>query len=81
MGHDADRLRLNDVLTEAAQLTHDERRARILHCVGARGRHDPDTLPLCHDPSTDTLIRYCDRCWSVIDPQGLTWSWEPPRSA
>jgi hypothetical protein len=80
MGHDADRLRLNDVLTEAAQLTHDERRARILQCVGARGRHDPDTLPLCHDPSTDALIHYCDRCWSVIDAHGLTWSWEP-RSA
>jgi len=77
MGHAAERLMLNDVLTEAAQLTHDERRARILHCVGAEGRHAVDALPLCNDPSTHTLIRYCDRCWSVIDPHGLTWSWAP----
>ena len=77
MGHAAERLMLNDVLTEAAKLTHDERRARILQCVGAEGRHDPDALPLCDDPSTHTLIRYCDRCWSVIDPHGLTWSWAP----
>ena len=77
MGHAAERLMLNDVLTEAAKLTHEERRARILHCVGAEGRHAVDALPLCNDPSTHTLIRYCDRCWSVIDPHGLTWSWAP----
>jgi hypothetical protein len=80
MGLDPDRLSLNDVLTEAAMLTHEERRARILQCVGATRRHDPDALPLCHDPFTDTVIRYCDCCWSVIDSHGLTWSWVP-RSA
>jgi len=80
MGHVHERLMLNDVLTEAAKLTHDERHARILQCVTAKGRHDPDALPLCHDPSTQKLIAYCNRCWSVIDREGLTWSW-PPRSA
>jgi len=77
MEHVADRRTLNDVLTEAATLTHDERRERILQCVGAKGRHDPDALPLCQDPSTQKLLRYCDRCWSVVDGQGLTWSWPP----
>jgi hypothetical protein len=71
---------LNDVLSEAAKLTHDERRARILQCVAPNGRHDPDALPICQDASTQQFIRYCDRCWSVIDRRGLTWSW-PPRKA
>ena len=76
----AGRLMLNDVLTAAARLTHDGRRARIAQCVAATGRHQPDALPLCEDPATQQLVRYCDRCWSVVDPHGRTWNW-PPRSA
>ena len=75
-----DGLMVNDVLTEAAKLTHDERRARIAECVAATGRHEPDALPFCEDPATHQLVRYCDRCWSVVDPHGQTWSW-PPQTA
>jgi hypothetical protein len=67
---------LNDILIEAAKITPEERRARIVRCV-AEGRHDPDKLPFCIAPSNEGLVRYCDRCWSVIDPHGLTWSWAP----
>ena len=74
----ADRPMLNDVLVEASQLTPEERRARILECV-AEKRHDPNTLPFCVEPSKRELVRYCDRCWSVIDPHGLTWNWAPNR--
>jgi hypothetical protein len=82
MEQPADRRPLNTVLLEAARLTADERRARITHCV-AEGRHNRDTLPFCTAPSGQGLVRYCDRCWSVIDPHGLTWSWTPqqPESA
>jgi len=69
-------MRLNDVLKRAAQLTHEERRARIRVCVAAEG-HVPHRLPLCRDAETDRLLRYCDLCWSVIDRHGLTWSWAP----
>jgi hypothetical protein len=72
----ADRPMLNAILVEAARITPGERRARILQCV-AEGRHDPDTLPFCIAPSHQGLVRYCERCWSVIDPHGLTWSWAP----
>jgi len=65
MDHATERPTLNDVLSEAATLTHDERRARILRCVTANGRHDPGTLPLCQDLSSQQVIHYCDRCWSV----------------
>ena len=67
---------LNDVLMEAAKITYEERRARIARCVTAE-RHDPNTLPFCLEPSGDELVRYCDQCWSVIDPHGLTWNWPP----
>jgi hypothetical protein len=77
MGHVAEPLMLNEVLTAAAQLTHDERRGRILECVTATGRHDHGSLPVCREPATQQLLRYCDRCWSVIDGEGLTWSWPP----
>jgi hypothetical protein len=69
---------LNDVLVEAARLAPDERRTRILRCV-AEGRHDADKLPFCVAPSPPGGVRYCDQCWSVIDPYGLTWSWAPQR--
>jgi hypothetical protein len=78
----ADRPLLNDILVEAAKLTHEQRRARIVRCV-AEGRHNPDNLPFCIVPSGPGLdrnkgtVRYCDRCWSVIDPHGLTWNWSP----
>lgn len=70
----ADRPLLNAILVEAAKITPEERRVRILQCV-AEGHHDPDKLPFCIAPSEPGLVRYCDRCWSVIDPHGLTWSW------
>lgn len=79
MGHMeivVDRPKLNDVLVEASKLTLEDRRARILKCVGD-GRHNPDELPFCVEPSRQELIRYCDQCWSVIDRKGLTWSWKP----
>jgi hypothetical protein len=69
-------LTLHMVLVEAAKFTPEERRARIVRCV-AEGRHDPGTLPVCVAPSDPRPVRYCDRCWSVIDPHGLTWSWDP----
>jgi hypothetical protein len=72
----ANRPMLNAVLAEASKMTTDERRARILKCV-VEGRHDPDQLRFCVEPSTQELVRYCDQCWSVIDPHGLTWSWVP----
>jgi len=72
----ANRPMLNDVLVEASKMTMEGRRARILKCV-AEGRHDPDQLPFCVEPSKQELVRYCDQCWSVIDPHGLTWSWAP----
>jgi hypothetical protein len=71
---------LNEVLLAAAKLTHEERRDRIARCV-ADGRHDPDTLPFCVAPSDPGLVRYCERCWSVIDPYGMTWSWAPRESS
>jgi hypothetical protein len=71
-----DRPPLNAVLVEAAKMTPEERRARILRCIAAGG-HDPDTLPFCLAPPDQELVRYCDRCWSVIDLHGLTWSWTP----
>jgi hypothetical protein len=67
---------LNAVVVEASKMTTEKRRARILRCV-ADGRHNPDQLPFCVEPSTQELVRYCDQCWSVIDPHGLTWSWVP----
>jgi hypothetical protein len=66
---------LNAVLVEAATITFEARRARIARCV-AEERHDPNTLPFCV-ASNKELARYCDQCWSVIDPHGLTWSWAP----
>jgi len=72
----ADRPMLNDVLVEASKMTTEGRRARILKCV-ADGRHDPDQRPFCVEPSKQELVRYCDQCWSVIDPHGLTWSLAP----
>jgi hypothetical protein len=72
----ADRPLLNAVLIEAAKISPEERRVRITQCV-AEGRHDPNTLPRCVAPSNQELVRYCDRCWSVIDPHGFTWSWPP----
>jgi hypothetical protein len=67
---------LDDVLREAARITWDERRARIARCV-AEGSHDPDKLPSCIEPSNQESVRYCERCWSVIDPHGRTWNWPP----
>jgi hypothetical protein len=72
----SNRLTLTAVLVEAANLTPEERRRRITRCV-AEGRHVPDQLPYCVASSNHELIRYCDRCWSVIDPYGRTWSWTP----
>jgi hypothetical protein len=72
----ADRPTLNTVLAEASKMTAEDRRARIRRCV-AEGRHDPGRLPFCVEPSNQKLVRYCDQCWSVIDPHGLTWSWKP----
>jgi len=78
----ANRPTLNDILVEAAKLTYEVRRARIFRCVG-EGRHDPDALPFCSVPPDQAsvpnrgMVRYCDQCWSVIDPHGLTWSWSP----
>jgi len=69
-------LMLNDVLVEAAKLPPDERRARIKKCL-AQGRHAPEDLARCVEPSRQELVRFCDHCWSVIDPHGLTWSWPP----
>lgn len=71
-----DRLMLNAILLGASKMTADDRRARILKCV-AKGRHDPERLPFCVEPSRQEVVRYCDHCWSVIDPHGLTWSWAP----
>jgi hypothetical protein len=70
----ADRPMLNAILVEAAKITPEERRTRIRRCV-AEGRHVPDKLPFCIVPSHQQLVRYCDHCWSVIDPHGLTWNW------
>jgi hypothetical protein len=72
----ADRRMLNTILIEASKMAPEERQTSIRRCV-AEGRHDPDKLPFCIDPSSQQLVRYCDRCWSVIDPHGLTWSWAP----
>jgi len=69
-----DRPMLNAILVEAAKITPEERRTRIMRCV-AEGRHDPEKLPFCITQSHQQLVRYCDHCWSVIDPHGLTWSW------
>jgi len=62
-------------LTESATLSHEERHARIRACVAA-GRHNPEHLRLC-EVFPDQEVRYCERCWSVIDPHGLTWVWLP----
>jgi hypothetical protein len=78
-----DRPMLNDILIEAAKLGPKERYARIRRCV-AEGRHDPDKLPACVAPASPQWprqpVRYCDHCWSLIDPHGLTWSWAPEQS-
>jgi hypothetical protein len=71
----ADRPMVNAVLVEAARIAPEERRTRIVRCV-AEGRHDAQKLPLCI-ASDQRLVRYCDQCWSVIDPYGLTWNWAP----
>src|SRR4051812_47374321 len=72
-----DRPMLSDIVVESAKLAHVERHARIKQCV-AVGRHDPAKLPLCSAFSPNELIPYCDHCWSLIDAQGLTWSWPMP---
>jgi hypothetical protein len=72
----ANRPMLKAVLVEASKMTTEQRRARILKCV-AEGGHNPDQLPFCVEPSKQELVRYCDQCWSVIDPHGLTWSGVP----
>ena len=69
---------LDDVLREAAVLGEDERHARIRRCV-AEGRHAPESLPVCVEPASAQRIPYCDRCWSLIDAEGLTWSRQPER--
>jgi hypothetical protein len=79
MKHQGDGLLLNAVLVEAAKLPPEQRRTRIHRCV-AGGRHDPNKLPFCVAPSGQELARYCDQCWSVIDPHGLTWCWAPQPS-
>ena len=79
MEHIADGPTVNDVLLESATITYDERRTRIKQCV-AEGRHDPDTLPRCYSASPSEAVPYCDRCWSLIDSHGLTWSWLPSGS-
>jgi len=76
MAATTDRPMLNDILVKSAQLSHDDRHRRIKQCVAA-GRHDAAALPFCLEPSRQELVRYCEHCWSVIDPHGLTWSWPP----
>jgi hypothetical protein len=76
MAHVTDLRPLNSVLVECAKLSADDRRARILQCV-KEGRHDPDNLPFCVEPQKQELVRYCDQCWSVIDPHGGAWGLTP----
>ena len=76
MEQNADRVMLNDVLVQAATLTSEQRHARIRRCV-TEGRHRWDQLPECVDPSSQQVARYCEQCWSLIDRDGLTWSWPP----
>ena len=49
MEQPVDRPTLNDILVQAAQLSHEERRARIKRCV-AQHRHKPDQVPICVAP-------------------------------
>jgi hypothetical protein len=74
-----DRPALNAILIEASKITPEERQTRVRRCI-AEGRHNPEQLPFCIEPSKQELVRYCDQCWSVIDPHGLAWSW-PPQEA
>jgi hypothetical protein len=76
MEAESEGMMLNEVLEAAARLTHEERHARIRRCMSEE-RHEWETLPRCVEPSVERLTRYCDRCWSVIDREGHTWSWRP----
>jgi len=73
-----DKVLLDDVLREAAALGEEERHARIRRCV-AEARHAPGSLPICVEPASAERIPYCDRCWSLIDAEGLTWGRLPER--